>query len=124
MIAAWMLYSVVLGGRVVVAATPVERLVRELGGATRRVWTVAIVGALLLPVVGVLLKDSAAAVEVGNDLVVDSPATGPADAQLKLGVPFVVLEVHQHSPINRSVRRSLSCAGSPRTFAHPRARRK
>lgn len=76
MIAAWMLYAMVLGGLVVLAATPVERLVRDIGGPTRRVWTVALLAALLLPVLGMLLKDSAAAVEVGDRLVVASPAAG------------------------------------------------
>ena len=74
MIAAWMLYSVVLGALIVLAATPLERLVRDVGGPTRRVWTGALLGCLALPVVGMIVKDSAAAVEVGDRLVVDSPS--------------------------------------------------
>lgn len=76
MIAAWMLYTVVLGGLVVLAATPVERLVRDAGGATRRVWSIALLATVVLPVGGVLIKDSAAAVEVGDRLVVASPSAG------------------------------------------------
>ena len=76
MIAAWMLYSVVLGVLVVVAATPMESLVRSLGGPTRRVWGTALCAAVFFPIVGMLLKDSAAAVEVGNVLVVASPSAG------------------------------------------------
>ena len=76
MIGAWMLYAVLLGGLVMLAATPVERLVREAGGPTRRIWTAALLAMLLAPVVGMLLKDSAAAVEVGDRLVVDSPSAG------------------------------------------------
>jgi hypothetical protein len=76
MIAAWMLYSIVLGALMVVAAVPVERLVRANGGASRRVWATALCAAVLLPLIGMVLKDSAAAVEVGNRLVVSSPSAG------------------------------------------------
>ena len=76
MIAAWMLYSVVISALVLVAAVPLERLVRAAGGATRRVWSGALLLAALLPVAGVVLKDSAAAVELDDALVVASPSAG------------------------------------------------
>jgi len=76
MIAAWMLYSVVLGSLVLVGAIPLDRLIRDGGGETRRVWAGALCFAVLLPLVGVLLKDSAAAVEIGDTLVVASPTAG------------------------------------------------
>jgi hypothetical protein len=76
MIAAWMLYSIALATLMVVAAVPVERLVRAQGGATRRVWAGALCAAMVLPLAGVVLKDSAAAIEVGDRLVVSSPSAG------------------------------------------------
>ncbi len=76
MIAAWMLYSIALGALVVVGATAVEQTVRTMGGPTRRVWATALVAAFLLPVLGVLLKDSAAAVEVQGAVVAASPTAG------------------------------------------------
>jgi hypothetical protein len=71
-----MVYSVALAALVLVAAVPVERLVRAAGGATRRVWSTALFLSVVLPVAGILLKDSAAAVEVNDALVLASPSAG------------------------------------------------
>jgi hypothetical protein len=71
-----MMYSVLLGSFVLVAAIPVERLVRTSSGPTRRVWMGAFLLSVLLPAAGVLVKDTAAAVEVGGQLVLSSPSAG------------------------------------------------
>ena len=50
MIAAWMLYAVVVGACVTAAALAIEPLVVARGGARRGVWSVALAVALLVPV--------------------------------------------------------------------------
>ena len=75
MIAAWMLYCSTVALLLVCAAVPVERFVYERGGGTRRVWSIALLGALLLPIVAVVIKDAPPAIEIGNEIVTTS-ATG------------------------------------------------
>lgn len=74
MIAAWMLYSVTLGLILTGAALLAERMVHDLGGATRRVWALAIVGGVTLPVGATLLPEGAAVPGVGAFGGAASPA--------------------------------------------------
>lgn len=54
MIAAWMMYCTVIGMLLVGAAHLVEQLVLGRGGSTRRIWTLALVVAVTLPVLALL----------------------------------------------------------------------
>ena len=74
MIAAWMLYCIAVSILLICAAMPVERFVQNRGGATRRVWFGALVGACLLPV---------PAVEVGNEVVPASLTSGVVMEQVQ-----------------------------------------
>lgn len=57
MIAAWMLYCVTLGVLLAGAGLLSERVVQEMGGATRRVWALAMAAAVLVPVAGIVVRD-------------------------------------------------------------------
>ncbi|MEQ8328828.1 MAG: M56 family metallopeptidase [Longimicrobiales bacterium] len=83
MIAAWMLYCMTLGVLLAVAGLLAERAACSLGATTRRVWALALTGALALPVAGVvvrggdlpeeiLFEETARAVSPGMALVVES----------------------------------------------------
>jgi beta-lactamase regulating signal transducer with metallopeptidase domain len=76
MIAAWMLYSVALGGLLVCATLPVERLLLERGGPARAVWMVALLAGLVLPVAAVLVRDAPPGIEAGNAVVATSATSG------------------------------------------------
>ncbi len=76
MIAAWMLYNLVIGGLVLIAAVPIERYVLARGGETRRVWVGALLGAVALPVLAVVLRDAPPAFEMGNHLVPTTTISG------------------------------------------------
>lgn len=71
MIAAWMLYALLVGALLVVAAQAAERVCRLLGGPVRWVWAAALVAALALPVASAFLPTSAPA-----PLPAPAPATG------------------------------------------------
>lgn len=83
MIAAWMLYCTAVSILLICAAMPVERFVQNRGGATRRVWFGTLLGACVLPVLAVLLRDGAPAVEVGNEVVPTSLTSGVVMGQVQ-----------------------------------------
>jgi len=54
MIASWMVYALVVGGLVTIAALALDRALAARGRATRGVWVVAIALSVLIPIVGAI----------------------------------------------------------------------
>lgn len=88
MIAAWMLYTVVLGLLLLCAALPVERYVQIRGLPSRRIWLVVLTGALFLPALGVVFKDAPPAFEIGDRVVAASPSAGAVMSGVQIMAPF------------------------------------
>lgn len=91
MIAAWMLYAAVLGLLLLCAALPVERYMQMKGYASRRVWLVGLAGSLLLPALGVVLKDAPPAFEVGDRVIAATPSSGAVMSGVQLLAPYDVI---------------------------------
>lgn len=94
MIAAWMLYFTVIGMLLLGAAHLVEQVVLGKGGATRRIWAVALVVAVTLPALAVLVGEGDAA-QGGMDLG-STPTTGTlvvaAGIDLLAGLDHLLLQ--------------------------------
>lgn len=88
MIAAGMLYSAVLGMLVLCAAMPVERYAQMRGWASRRIWLLALAGTVLLPGLGIVLKDTPPAFEIGDRVVAASPSSGAVMNGVQNLAPF------------------------------------
>lgn len=76
MIGTWMLYSVAVGLLLTAAALLLERTVQALGGATRRVWALALAAGVALPVLALvgLRARAGAAARPGADGAADAVA--------------------------------------------------
>jgi hypothetical protein len=80
MIGAWMLYGLVVGGLLAVAAAALDRLVRAYGRPARWVWAGAVAGTLLAPAAAWLLGarrvpgEAAGSVVLGSAEVVSAPS--------------------------------------------------
>lgn len=88
MIAAWMLYSVVLGLLLLCAAVPVERFTQLKGLASRRVWLAGLAGAFFMPVLGVVFKDTPPAFEMSGQVVAASPSSGAVMSGVQMLAPL------------------------------------
>jgi hypothetical protein len=76
MIAAWILYCTGIGLLFACAAHFADGLIGRAGGQTRRVWAAGLIGATVLPVLAVVLRDAPPGVEVEGVLVPTTATSG------------------------------------------------